>query len=428
MSRILEHEGWLAVSRPETADALIVNTCGFIEPAIRESIDAILDLADFKQPEGSGRFLVVTGCLSQRFKHEILEQMPEVDAILGTADYGSIAELLERLDSGGRSWPDPGNPGNPGSLRHLGVDRQPSTPRPYAWVKIAEGCSHSCSFCTIPKLRGPYRSRPVEALVEEASRLSSLGYTELILIAQDTGRYGMDLYGERRLPELVSQLCRIPEVKRIRLLYVYSDGVTDALIDVMKSEPKVAHYLDIPIQHASDRILARMNRQERSGEIRKKINKLRSAMPDIILRSTVMVGFPGETDEDFRMLTEFIHEIAFERLGCFVYSPEEGTRAARMKPRVEPEKARDRYHEIMERQHDIAIASARRRIGTTVRVTFESVDDRGIVYVGRSYGEAPDVDPVIKVESTEPGSWLGKECLIRLVDIDEYDMIGVIVP
>lgn len=435
MSQLLREAGMQAVSAPEDADILIVNTCGFIESAKQEAISAILELADYKQPEGNARALLVTGCLAQRYTEQMRIQMPEIDAILGTKEYGRIVDVIHELTpdmqaghhidrqmSGAR---DPGKPFDPDSIAHLRIDRLPSTPRPYAYVKIAEGCSNHCAYCAIPGIRGEHVSRRFEDLVSEAAWLSVAGYDELILIAQDTGRYGLDLYGERRLADLIAAICAIPAVRLVRLLYIYSDGLTDDLINLMAGEPKIAHYLDVPIQHASDRILKTMHRRDTQDEIRAAVARLRKAMPDLILRTTVMVGFPGENEEDFEILKDFLSEIRFERLGCFIFSPEENTPAFTMKPRVRKPAAMRRYHEVMTLQQQISADCTRRRLGQVVSVTLESLDERGIFYVGRSYGEAPDVDPVIYVAGTSDNLELGQTVPVRLIDVDEYDLTGV---
>lgn len=423
MSKVLALQGLKSVSRPQDAQVLIVNTCGFIEAAKEEAIDAILDLAAYKKPAGAADHLIVTGCLSQRYAREILTELPEVDALLGTADYGLIGQLITQLQAGQK--PDR-LPGAPGSLAHLAVERQPST-RHFAWLKIAEGCSSACSYCAIPGMRGPLRSRPLEDIVAEASRLSQAGYGELILIAQDTGAYGMDRYGRRRLADLIQALCRLPDVRLVRTLYTYARGVTDQLIQVLKDEEKAAPYLDIPIQHTSDRLLKAMNRPDRADSLKQLFKRLRQDVPGLILRSTVMVGFPTETDADFEALLAFIREVRFDRLGCFIFSKEEGTAAEHLQPAVDPGLAQARYDQLMALQQDIARQAAQNRVGTELAVTLESTDDRGIFYIGRSYGEAPDTDPVIYVAASDASVRLGQTRRVRLVTADAYELTGVTV-
>ena len=427
MSQILRNAGYELIDTPEIADVLLVNTCGFIESAKKEAIDSILQLAEFKQPQGQARYLIVAGCLPQRYAGDILKSLPEVNAVIGTADYGKINEVIARLDQAntGSDSHLTELPGAGGSLEHLKIERIPSTPHSYAYVKVAEGCSNNCAYCAIPGIRGPFISRPFEEIIAEASRLGQAGYGELILIAQDTTRYGLDLYGRRRLPELVQAICRLPEVRLVRILYVYNDGLTEELIEVMATEPKIAHYIDFPIQHASDSILKAMNRRDSQANIRRTIARLRQAMPDIILRSTVLVGFPGETDEDFLQLTDFLREIRFDRLGCFVFSAEEGTAAALMKPKIKKSISKARMDEVMRLQQQISLESNQKRVGQAYAVTLESIADDGVFYKGRSYAEAPDVDPVIWVAASQADLHVGQTVQVRIVEASEYELTGV---
>lgn len=427
MSQILRDNGFAMTNDPAQANILLVNTCGFIESAKKEAIDSILRLADYKKPNGLADYLIVAGCLSQRYAMDILKQMPEVSAVLGTADYDRIFAVIEQLDRDqiGATGQLTDLPGRGGSLKHLEIARTPSTPLSYAYIKVAEGCSNQCAYCAIPGIRGPFHSRPFEELVAEADRLSRQGYGELILIAQDTTRYGLDLYGHRRLPELVKAICRLEAVRQVRILYVYNDGLTEEMISVMATEPKVAHYLDLPIQHASDQILKRMNRRDSQDNIRQTVARLRQAMPDLILRSTVLVGFPGETEEDFAILKQFIQEIEFDRLGCFVFSPEEGTAAASMKPKVRKSVAQARMVEIMQAQQAISLKSNQKRVGQTLTVTLESLGDDGVFYKGRSYAEAPEVDPVIWVAASDETIAVGQTVQVQVVEAGEYELTGV---
>ncbi|MDD2533632.1 MAG: 30S ribosomal protein S12 methylthiotransferase RimO [Eubacteriales bacterium] len=427
MSQILRDNGLIMTAKPETANVIVVNTCGFIEPAKKEAIDQILRMADFKKPNGHADYLIVAGCLSQRYAQDILSQMPEVNAVLGTADYDRIFSVIQLLDQEkiGSTGQLTTLPGPGGSLNHLSTPRIPSTPQAYAYIKVAEGCSNHCTYCAIPGIRGPFISRPFEDLIAEATRLSQLGYGELILIAQDTTRYGLDLYGIRRLPELIRQICLIPAVRMVRILYVYNDGLTDEMIETMATEPKVAHYLDLPIQHASDSILSSMNRRDSQENIRQTISRLRQAMPDLILRSTVLVGFPGETAADFDILKNFIREIEFDRLGCFVFSAEEGTPAFDLKPKVRQSTAQARMNQIMKIQQQISLKSNQKRLNQINWVTLESVDEDGVFYKGRSYAEAPEVDPVILVAASSDLIQVGQTVQIRVVDVGEYELTGV---
>ncbi len=426
MSQIIRAAGHDIVERPDTADILIVNTCGFIESAKKEAISAILDLAAYKKPSGRAEYLVVAGCLSQRYAREIKSDLPEVDAVLGTADYARIAWVIDALlndDPAVRAH----IPGAPGSLEHLAVNREVSASGRYAYVKIAEGCDNCCAYCAIPGIRGPFRSRPLPELVAEADRFSRLGLDEIILIAQDTTRYGVDLSGRCMLVDLLRAICRLPAVRMVRLLYVYADSISDELIRCLAEEPKIAHYLDMPIQHAADSLLCRMNRHDTQDGLRNIVRKLRSAMPDLILRTTVLVGFPGETADEFSELLVFLQETRFDRLGCFTYSAEEGTKAFSLKPKVRQADARARQKAIMEQQQLISEAANQARIGQVVQVVLESIDDRGIFFIGRSYGEAPEVDPVIYVAGSTDQLKIGQVCRVRLVEAGEYDMTGVTV-
>ena len=293
-------------------------------------------------------------------------------------------------------------PGYGGSLVHLNVDRLPAGPGTYAWLKIAEGCSHHCTYCAIPGIRGRLQSRPMPDIIREAKRLVESGFRELILVAQDTTRYGEDLYGKLALADLLRQLVAIPELVLLRIMYMYPDAVTDELIDVMASSDKIAHYVDLPIQHASDRILRRMGRRDTQQTYRELIHRLRVKLPDVLIRTTVMVGFPGETDDDIDELLHFLEDMCFERLGCFVYSPEEGTPAATYKDQVPNDVAEARAEQVMAVQAAIADQAAQERIGQVTPVVLEAIDEHGILYQGRSYGERPDVDPIVLVAQVSP--------------------------
>jgi ribosomal protein S12 methylthiotransferase len=427
MSQILRDSGDQMIGEPELADVLLVNTCGFIESAKKEAIEAILDLADYKQPKGQARYLIVAGCLSQRYAQEILDSFPEVNAVLGTADYARIHDQICRLYA--EDLPGDGQlvqdlPGPGGSLEHLTPIRIPSTPQTYAYIKVAEGCSNHCTYCAIPGIRGPFHSRPFEEIIAEAKHLSDSGYGELILIAQDTTRYGLDLYGWRRLPELIHSICALPLVRMVRILYVYNDGLTDEMISCMAGESKVAHYLDLPIQHASDKILSAMNRRDTQERIRQTVNRLREAMPDIVLRSTVLVGFPGESEDDFQELMGFLADVRFDRLGCFVFSAEEGTPAATMKPKIAKKIAVSRMDAVMQQQQAISRELNQARVGQVYAVSLDSIADDGVFYKGRSFAEAPEVDPIIWVAAAQDNLSVGQTVQVQIVAADEYELTG----
>ncbi len=427
MSALLKAEGFVFEREPSRADYLVVNTCAFIQPAAEEAIDAILDLARHKSAGGGKKYLVVTGCLAQRYGGDICREMPEVDAVLGTGEYKEIARVLRRLGRGDDLSRHA--PGSPGDLSHLCCERIPSAARgTYAYVKIAEGCSNACSYCAIPSIRGRQRSREPQAIIDECGRLVEQGVKELILVAQDTTRYGNDLPSRPTLAELLRDLSvHVPKAELIRCLYFYADRLTDALIGEMAVNPKAAHYLDLPIQHASDRVLKRMRRHETAAVIESRIARVREWIPDVILRTTVMVGFPGETDEDFEKLLDFIGKIRFDRLGCFVFYPEEGTRAAELPDQVPAEIARARREAVMKLQQQISLERNRARIGQEIPVLLEGFDERGILFQGRSYGEAPDIDPVLYVAATSPDFCVGSRPVVRIVDAGVYDLTGVTV-
>ncbi len=424
MAALLEEAGYRFTPDPESARYLIVNTCAFIEPAIEEAIEAILDLASIKEA-GDQVFLIVVGCLPQRFKEAVFDEFPEIDALLGTGEYDRITDVLKELAEG-KDLRGQG-PGPAGSIDFLDTRRLPTAPRgTYAYLKIAEGCSNACAYCTIPRLRGPQRSREPEAILDEAAYLAQLGIKELILVAQDTTRYGRDLPDQPTLASLLKRLSvEVEGLELIRCLYFYADAVTEDLIGTMADNPKLAPYIDLPIQHASDRILAAMRRRETRATITRKIDLIRRILPDVILRSTVITGFPGEGEEDFRQLLDFVKEIKFDRLGCFSFSCEEGTLAASLPDQVDPGIARQRQALVMSAQRSIALAANKRRIGQVTPVLLEGVEERGILFQGRSYGEAPDIDPVIYVAATTPDLSIGSRPAVRIVDAGPYELTGV---
>ncbi len=423
MTRILLDDKMKIVTEPSSADVIIVNTCGFIESAKKEAIDTILEMADYKTLPGHCDFLLVTGCLVQRYAEDIRNDIPEVDQVLGTSHYQDIAKAI-RVLYGDYSGPVENYVSEPGSLQHMRINRVVST-KTYAWLKIAEGCSNRCAYCAIPMIRGPYISRSIEDILAEASYLAQSGSSEIILTAQDTTRYGIDIYGKRMLPELIRELAKIPEIRLIRIMYSYSDGVTDELIEEMAQNPKVAHYLDMPIQHADDTILQRMKRHDSVAMISESIERIRAKIPDIVLRTTVLVAFPGETKEAFNNLLKNLAVWRFDRLGCFVFSPEEGTEAFSMKNRVRKDVAQKRYDQVMALQQEISLLKNQERMRTISEVTIETISDDGIFYVGRSYGEAPEVDPSIYVAATNEPLEVGQSYNVQFVDCSAYDLTGV---
>ena len=423
MSSILKKDGFELVQDVSQAEAVIINTCGFIESAKKEAIDTILDVAKFKGPRKKLKFIVAAGCLAQRYPDEIRKSLPEVDAVMGTSHYQDVSVVLNNLFMKKLcDWKE--YIGKPGSLDHMRIDREVST-KSYAWLKIAEGCSNGCAFCAIPSIRGKYISRPMEDILEEAKILASHGYAEIILAAQDTTGYGRDLYGKRCLPELLNKLSKIKGVGSIRIMYAYIDGIDDELISEMARNPKVHHYLDIPVQHGDDEILKKMRRRDTVSSITRTLNKLRKAMPDIVIRSTVMVGFPGEKQKNFDNLLKNLKIWRFQCLGCFIYSPEENTLGYKMHPRVRSDVSQRRYEKVMELQQQISLSYNQARVGKNVNVTIDSASEDGIFYLGRSYAEAPEVDPVIYVASTNRPLECGDRVSVKILECTPYDLTGV---
>ena len=425
MSAMLTKAGFQAVVDPQEAKFLLVNTCGFIKSAQEEAISAILDLAEVKATriaKDQEAYLIVTGCLSQRFGKDIYQELTEVDACLGTAEYKDIVSVCQALATNSYQ---PHIPQGRGSLTHLEELHPPVPGRTYAYLKIAEGCSNACAFCAIPSIRGGQKSRPIEDLVREAEYYVDLGYQELILVAQDTTRYGSDLYGKNSLVELLTALLEIRGMVPLRLMYVYGDAFSEDLIDLIAKEDKILPYIDLPIQHASNKILKAMRRRETQEDIRSLIHKLRSRIPQLILRSTVMVGFPGETESDYQELLNFIQEIRFDRLGCFIFSPEDGTLAARLPDRINPDVAQARYDQLMDKQAAISLASNQARLGEICQVMIDGVLGSSPYFIGRSYAEAPDIDPEILVLAQDPDLDLGQVRKCKIIDADTYSLTAM---
>ncbi len=413
----LSDAGYEIVSEDIEADIVIVNTCAFIESAKQESIDSILDEAWLKKKNLKG--LIVTGCLAERYRDQILEEMPEVDAVLGVGSLHNIVEAVRQVEKGQKYTSY-----CPNDQLRLGGDRIVSTPEYMAYLKVAEGCDNRCTYCAIPNIRGRFRSRPIEELTEEATELEKLGVRELVIVAQDTSRYGLDLYGEYRLPQLIQAITRATNIPWIRLLYCYPDKITDELIAEIRDNPRVVKYIDLPIQHISDSVLRRMNRHGDANMIRDAVRRLREAVPDIVIRTTAIVGFPGETEEDFTALCEYIKETRFERFGAFPYSREEDTPAAEMPDQIDEQVKQDRYDTIMTIQLDIAEAYNRAQIGKTVQVLCEGYDPIAEVYYGRSAADAPEIDGKIYFQSKKKRKE-GEFVNVKLTDVQDYDLSGI---
>lgn len=410
---ILEKNNHIMVESPEESDVIIVNTCGFINDAKTESIDRIFDMAQFKE---NGRKLIVSGCLSQRYADELFEEMPEVDAFIGVNEYEQLPQLLENLK--GRQIVRNGCNLDTLERSVRKLDENPYT----ATIKIAEGCNNICAYCIIPKIRGKYRSKREEDIIEEAEELAAAGCKELILIAQDVTYYGKDLYGEYRLAKLLRQLCRIEGIVWIRLMYCYEDRITDELIETITSEEKVCNYLDIPIQHASDNVLKAMNRRSTAASIDQTVKKLKSSIPDIHIRTTLIVGFPGETEADYEKLIDFVERERFARLGVFAYSQEENTIAGEMKNQIDEEIKEQRLDGIMRRQLDISLELNREKIGSTLEVLVEEEDEDGS-YIGRSRYDAPEIDNAV-IFTSDREHKPGDIVKVLIDDAFDYDLVG----
>lgn len=449
MLGLLNESGYTIVEDEAQADAIVINTCCFIHDAKEESIETILEMASWKE-RGRLKALVITGCLAERYKDEIAEALPEVDAVIGTTGYTRIVPVLDQLleaqtaddgqdgaaaDAGtGFSGEDPVQEGCPviycpsiDLLPPSLPDKRVVTTGSYtAYLKIAEGCNKRCSYCVIPYIRGRYRSFPMEDLLEEARRLAEGGARELILVAQETTVYGTDLYGRKMLPELLRRLCQIEGLAWIRILYCYPEEITDELIQVMKEEPKICHYLDIPIQHSEDLILKRMGRRTNRAELTALIGKLRREIPDIALRTTLITGFPGESEEDFARMVTFVEEMRFDRLGVFTYSPEEGTRAADMDGQIAEEVKEARRDRIMELQQEISAEETREKVGEEMDVLIEGYLYEEDIYVGRTYRDAPKVDGNVFVRAEEE-MISGDIVPVRITGASEYDLMGDVI-
>ena len=402
------------------ADAIVINTCCFIKDAKEESVETILEMAEYKKT-GSCHALIVTGCMAQRYQKEIIEEVPEVDAVLGTTSYGDIVKALEEAVAGNHfeEFRDIDYLPDTGSKRVL------TTGGHFGYLKIAEGCDKHCTYCIIPKLRGKFRSVPMERLIAQAEDMAEQGVKELILVAQETTVYGKDLYGKKSLHILLKKLCEIRGIRWIRILYCYPEEIYDELIETIRDDKKICHYLDIPIQHASDRILKRMGRRTSKQELVDIIGKLRKEIPDIVLRTTLITGFPGETEEDHEELKEFVDEMEFDRLGVFTYSPEENTPAAEMADQVPEEVKEERRDELMELQQEISYDRGQDRIGQELLVMIEGKVADESAYIGRTYGDAPKVDGYIFVQTGEL-LMTGDFAKVRVTGALEYDLIGVL--
>ena len=418
MLGLLDKKGYKIVDEESEADVIVINTCCFINDAKEESVQTILEMAEYKK-EGRLKALIVTGCLAQRYQQEILDEIPEVDAVLGTTSYDKITEAVEEALAGNGHV----EVTDINALPLVDEKRLVTTGGHFAYLKIAEGCDKHSTYCIIPKLRGNYRSVPMERLIKEAEDLAEQGVKELILVAQETTVYGQDIYGEKSLHKLLKELCKISGIRWIRILYCYPEEIDDNLIQAIKEEPKICHYLDLPIQHASDEILKRMGRRTSKKQLVEIIGKLRSEIPDIALRTTLITGFPGESEANHEELMGFVDEMEFDRLGVFTYSPEEDTPAADMPEQIEESVKEDRQAELMELQQDIAFDKAEDMVGSEVLMMVEGKVADENVYVGRTYKDAPNVDGLIFVH-TDAELITGDFAKVKVTGALEYDLIG----
>ena len=424
MLGILQKKGYQAIADEQTADIIVVNTCCFIRDALEESIETILEMAEYKKT-GNCKGLIVAGCLGQRYEAEFFDELPEVDAVVGTAAYEEIAEVADRILGGEQGFKHLEDIDKP-MQNENGVLRVLSTAPYFAYLKISEGCDNHCTYCVIPKMRGRHRSRSMESLIEEATMLAKQGVKELVIVAQDTSIYGRDLYGEPKLHELLQKLSEIDGIHWIRLLYCYPETLTQQTIDVMASNEKICHYIDMPIQHGCDTVLKRMGRKSSQALIKDTVSRLRQAMPDIAIRTTLIVGFPGETEQEFADLQAFIKEMRFDRLGVFTYSQEEGTPAGRMENQIAEEVKEERQHLIMDIQKEIAASLCQQEVGKTLEVVVEGKLPEEQIYCGRTKWDAPDIDGMVFFGAEEE-VYSGDFVSVKIKEASDYDLMGDVV-
>lgn len=417
MLGVLLEDGCTIVDDPAEADVIVVNTCGFIEAAKRESIDALLEMAEYK--EEKCRLLIASGCLAERYSDEIMTEIPEVDAVVGTGDYDRIAEAVRKAFDGEK-------PVICGHRDRTPAERLPrilTTPPYTAYLKIADGCDNNCTYCAIPKIRGHFRSRTIEDIVSEAEELAKNGVRELILIAQDTTRYGVDLYGEYSLDKLLCELVKIEKVDWIRVHYYYTEAITDSLIDTMARYDKICNYVDMPIQHINNTVLRRMARRTTREETIEKLRKIREKLPDCTVRTSIIAGFPGETEEQFEELCKFVKEARFDRMGVFAYSCEEGTPAAEFEDQIDESVKQERLDKLMTLQQKISLELNQAKIGSVIEVLVEGYDEENYLFYGRSRGDSIDVDGKVYF-GTEDEVEAGDIVQVKILAADEYDLTG----
>ena len=414
MIGLFKNNNFKIVNNPKEAEIIVINTCGFIEPAKQEAINTILEMSEYKNKKC--KYLIVMGCLVERYKKDLQKLLPEVDLFLSIKEYGKAWDEISKLIN----IPEEGKYTN---MEYL--EREISTGNNMAYLKIAEGCSNRCTYCAIPSIRGPFESRKIEDVLEEAEQLAKKGVKELVVIAQDTTKYGIDLYGKPRLAELLEKLCKIDGFKWIRFLYAYPETITDELIYVVKNNEKICNYFDIPIQHISNPVLKKMNRKSNEESIKELIKKIRKEIPNVIIRTSLIVGFPGETEDDFQKLCEFVKIAKFDRMGAFTYSKEDGTPAERLPNQIHGNTKKARYNKIMKIQKEISDQKGKEKIGKIYEVLVENKSFDGKYLVGRTYMDVPDEDGVVYIESSHT-SLIGKFIKVKITDYSDYDLIGKI--
>ena len=421
------------VTKPEDAEIIVVNTCGFIESAKEEAINTILEMAEYK--EKKCKYLIAMGCLVQRYYDELIKELPEVDLFIKIDDYNKMWEMIEKLiQENIKVLSETKSITKASEMREIPLpnynefyERIVSTGKNFAYLKIGEGCSNMCTYCAIPYIRGKFISRKMEEIIEEAKILAKQGIKDLIIIAQDTTKYGVDIYGEPKLAELLEELSKIPEIKWIRFLYSYPEGVTDKLIQVVKENEKICKYFDIPIQHISNSVLKRMNRETNKEQIANLVNKLRSEIPNVILRTTLIVGFPGETENDFEELYKFVEQTKFDKLGVFQYSKEDGTPAAKLPEQINGNTKKSRYNKIMKLQQKISNLNLKNKIGQEVEVLIEDISFDGKYLVGRTKQDVPEIDGIIYIKNEENENLINQFVKAKVIDVGEYDLIGELI-
>ena len=413
MIGLFKNNNFKIVNNPKEAEIIVINTCGFIEPAKQEAINTILEMSEYKNKKC--KYLIVMGCLVERYKKDLQKLLPEVDLFLSIKEYEKAWDEISKLIN----IPEEGKYTN---MEYL--EREISTGKNMAYLKIAEGCSNRCTYCAIPAIRGPFESRKIEDVLKEAEQLAKKGVKELVVIAQDTTKYGIDLYGKPRLAELLEKLCKIDGFKWIRFLYAYPETITDELIDVVKNNEKICNYFDIPIQHISNSVLKKMNRKSNEESIKELIKKIRKEIPNVIIRTSLIVGFPGETEDDFQKLCEFVKIAEFDRMGAFTYSKEDGTPAEKLPNQIHGNTKKARYNKIMKIQKEISDRKGKEKIGKTYEVLVENKYFDGKYLVGRTYMDVPDEDGVVYIQSSDT-SLIGKFIKVEITDYSDYDLVGV---